>query len=147
MPYYEIVYETGNHSIAEYADDEEASNALQAHHDKAKTGQSATPESQTRTDLGDAPVAGPTSWPAERIAKVYKYDKHPADLGSDNKVNAETLHDTIDALKNEEGLVDTGAASSVVRNASSPFMQAEGPFDSDYAMPHEEVTLVSEGGE
>jgi hypothetical protein len=142
MPYYEIVYETGNHSVAYYEGDDEAQTALRAHHEKAKTGESATPASTERTDVEGVP--GPTAWPAERIAKVYKFDAHPADFGASGQVPVETLTQNLEAMKDAEGNVDTAVASSVVRNASAPFAQPEAPHDSDYAAPHEELQWVNE---
>jgi hypothetical protein len=142
MPYYEIVFETGNHSVAFYESDEEATQALTTHHERAKTGQSATPASEARADVEGVP--GPTNWPAERIAKVYVFDSHPADFNVSGAVPLETLTQNLEAMKDESGNVNTAVASSVVRNASAPFAQAEAPYDSDYAMEHTELAWANE---
>lgn len=76
MPFYEIIYEPGTKSIAEYADDAEAQSALAAHKERALSGQPATPESSVHPDP-DAPATVGT-WAAERPIKVFVYDTHPA---------------------------------------------------------------------
>ncbi len=55
MPWYEIVYETGNHSVAFYGSDDEANVALNAHQERARSGETATPQSTERTDIGAIP--------------------------------------------------------------------------------------------
>lgn len=77
MPFYEIVYEPGTKSVAFYEDDEEATNALTAHHSKALSGEPATPQSETRSDLG-ATLGAVGTWAAERVSRVYVYPEHPA---------------------------------------------------------------------
>lgn len=63
MPFYEVIYETGAYSVAEYADEKEALGALKSHHTRATNGE----------------VGGPPGHPAERIVKVFVYDQHPYD--------------------------------------------------------------------
>jgi hypothetical protein len=138
MPFYEIVYETGNRSVAYYEGNDEAQAALSAHHEKAKTGESATPASEERTDIG-VPPAGPTEWPAERIAKVYVFETHPAEFGADQIVAAGTLGENLNAMRDEEGNVNAAQAAAMVRASTSPFINPEHPHDSEYAAPHEEL--------
>jgi hypothetical protein len=57
MPFYEVIFETGNHSLAQYENDEEAQSALKAHHERATQGRLGTPQSQPRNDLTDADLA------------------------------------------------------------------------------------------
>lgn len=138
MPFYEIVYEPGTHALVEYNDDVEAKTALQAHHARATSGTSATPQSSERSDLGSVTPPGPTSWPAERIAKVYKFDSHPADFGVGNKVLGSDLTEMINAMRDEDGLINANEAAAAVRSSTSPHVNPETPHDSVYAMPHED---------
>jgi hypothetical protein len=136
VPFYEIVYEPGSHALVEYTDDVEAKTALQAHNAKATQGISATPSSQERADVTGVP--GPTSWPAERVAKVYKFASHPAEYGVGNKVQASDLTEMINSMRDEDGLIDANEAAAAVRSSTSPHVNPETPHDSLYAMPHED---------
>jgi|SRR6266576_1208971 len=138
MPWYEIVYETGNHSVAFYGSDDEANVALNAHQERARSGETATPQSTERTDIGAIPSA-PTSWPAERIAKVYKYDDHPANFGIGEQVPIGDLSATLESAQTEQGLVSVPVAAAAIRAASSPLTTPQGPHDSMYAMEHTEL--------
>jgi hypothetical protein len=116
--YYEVIYETGSHSLASYESDEEALRALNEHQERAKTGQ---------------PAMEGTSVPAERIARVLVYDHHPADYNPNQQVPLTDLTSTLDSLA-EDGLVSVPEAAAAVRDSSSPFVAQEGPHDSSYAM-------------
>jgi hypothetical protein len=115
---YEVIYETGNHSLASYENDEEALRALNEHQDRAKNGQ---------------PAMEGTQVPAERIVRVLVYDHHPADYNPNQQVPLTDLTATLDSLA-EDGLVSVPEAAAAVRSTSSPFVAQEGPHDSSYAM-------------
>jgi hypothetical protein len=117
--YYEVIYETGAHSIASYDDDEQALSALNAHQERAKAGM---------------PALAGSDVPAERIARVLVYDHHPADYNLGQQVPAEQLTEAINSLA-QDGLVNVPEAAAAVRNSTSPFVNAEGAHDSTYAMP------------
>ena len=143
MPVYELVFETGAHSLATYADDAEATEALQAHQERAKTGVSGTPKSTPRSDLGANEVPGATSWPAERISKVYKFDFHPADYRANDEVPADEITTVLQAIaqQSETGQVNVQVAAAAIRETSSPFSaSSDEPFGSMYAMDHTELT-------
>ena len=139
VPFYEIVYEPGSHALVEYTDDVEAKTALQAHNAKAVSGTPATPSSIPRSDLTTTEVPGPTSWPAERIAKVYKFDSHPATFKTGNQVQASELTEMINAMRDEDGLINANEAAAAVRASTSPHVNPETPHDSLYAMEHTEL--------
>jgi hypothetical protein len=123
MPYYEIVYEPGNHSLAHYESDEEATNALNAHHERAKTG-----------EAGITGSGGP-EWPAERIARVFVYDNHPADFGVGQKVKADDVISQVSSMADADGLVNAPEAAAAVRASTSPFVEPSEAHGSIYAMP------------
>jgi hypothetical protein len=137
MPWYEIQYETGNMSVAEYADDAEAQAALKAHHDRAVKGEQGGPEG--------------TNWPAERIAKVYVYEsKHPDEYNPEQTMTADVAaKETAAAAK---GLADTNGVLNVqdlaaaVAGLSHPFVVSRQPFESSYKMKADRE-LALEGSE
>jgi hypothetical protein len=75
--YYEVIYETGAHSIAQYDSDEEAISAITEQHNRAKNGMLGGP-------------AG-TTHPAERIVRVLKYHRHPVELNEAQLANADDM--------------------------------------------------------
>jgi hypothetical protein len=130
VPFYEIVYETGNVSVAEYADDAEAFAGAGAQDERAKSGGQ----------------AGPQGGPAERVAKIYKYEVHPNDYNPEQTASADVLKSEVDALieglKDANGVVSIDQLTLEVRGLSHPMVQKEHPFDSQFKMEHEaELTL------
>lgn len=128
MPYYEVVFETGLSSIADYADDAEMERATKNQTDRAKRGES----------------GGPVGAPAERVAKVYKYDKHPGDYNPEGTMSADALKSEVDALitslSDENGVVNVAHLSQEIRALTHPMVPAkENAFDSNYKMEAEEV--------
>lgn len=120
MPYYEVIYETGAHSIAEYTGDEEAMLAINAHHDRARNGQ----------------PGGPTGHPAERIARILKYDRHPAEFGESQAINVEDLQKelaVIVAHTTVGDMVSVPEVAAAVRDITNPTVES-GPHDSNYKM-------------
>jgi len=118
MPFYEITYETGTMSVAEYADDAEAEGAIKAHNDRARNGE----------------PGGPIGQPAERIAKVRVYSGHPNDYGMSAEVAKSELSSMIDALTDKDKVVDLTALAQQVRDLAHPMVPKESPFDSEYKM-------------
>jgi hypothetical protein len=140
VPYYEVIFETGNHSVAQYNDDDEAQNALRAHHARATSGQLGTPQSQPRSDLTDADLAlaGQTQWPAERIVRVLKYDNHPADWGVGQKFATSDINATVQQLTgalDKDGTVNVQELAAQIRDLTNPQVAGrENPHDSNYKM-------------
>jgi hypothetical protein len=134
LKYYEIIYETGNHSIAAYEDDEEAKNAVSAHHNRAKSGQSAQ-------------ASNPEMGPAERIVKVLKYDEHPATLNEGQVATAEEVVNTVQEAIREDAvgeLVSVQTIAAAVRDMSNPTVDSD-PHESNYKM--QEVGELDWSGE
>lgn len=122
MPFYEIVYETGRMSVAEYADEAEAKSAIGAHHKRAVNGE----------------PSGPVGGPAERIAAVYVYEKHPDDFNSEQTMSADVFLKEVEALvkdrKDKNGVVSVQDMSLETRGLSHPMVKERGAFDSMYKM-------------
>lgn len=120
MPFYEIAYETGRMSVAEYADDAEAKSAIKAHHDRAIKGE----------------PGGPIGQPAERIAAVYVYPEHPNSFNDAQTMSADVLEKEVGALikslKDENGVVALDILAVEVRGLSHPMQPKSEPFGSVY---------------
>ena len=65
--YYELIYENGEVSVANYDTDDAALAAIEEQHNRAKTGGK----------------NGPQGGPASRIARVFVYATHPGDYGTE----------------------------------------------------------------
>jgi len=132
VPFYEIMYETGRSSVAFYEDDAEAESAVKAHHERAVQGLS----------------GGPVGAPAERIAKVRQYEKHPNDLNPEQTMGADVLNkelsSLVKAMSDENGVVDVGRLAVEVRALSHPMVTSkEHSFDSNFLMkPTKELNLT-----
>jgi hypothetical protein len=124
----EVIYETGAKSVAEYATEEEATQALEAQNTRAMTGE----------------PGGPYQGPAERVKKAYMYDEHPATLHESGLLPVDEVKTAMNAKIDEiamGGEVSTMELAEAVRNLSSPLAAEAGAFDSMYAMePTGELT-------
>jgi hypothetical protein len=123
MPYYEVVFETGRTSVGFAADDEEALSGAREHDKRAREGQQ----------------GGPQGGPAERIVKLFKYDKHPDDYNSDQTASADVvaseLTGILDDLKDSNGVVNLQAVAQSVQALSHPLKtERETLHDSIYKM-------------
>lgn len=117
MPFYEVIFETGSHSVAEYADDAEALSAIGAHHDRAITGA----------------VGGPSGHPAERIKRVLKYKDHPGDYNASQLVTTDQIVEELNLLSMGTDSVSAPEAMSAIALAASPVLDTrETPHESMY---------------
>lgn len=144
MPFVEIIYETGNSSIAFYETDGEMQEALAEHHRRAVNGEPGTGHSVLRSDLpSNETRIG--SWVAERIKKVLAYDEHPATYGEDQLATADDVKAAVDAAIDEHGmngLVGVHAVAAAVRDMSSPLVKDPGVHETRYkAQETSEVDL------
>jgi hypothetical protein len=134
MPFwYEIVYETGRVSVAEYGSDEEALAAAGEHDKRAREGAQ----------------AGPQGGPAERVAKIYKYARHPNEYNPEQTVSAEVatkeIGSLVEALKDSNGVVSIDQLALEVRGLSHPMTEKEHAHDSQFKMKEEAILTLSEG--
>ena len=121
--FYEIIYETGDHSVAMYKDDAEAIGAISEHHNRAKKG---GPQNASHPDLG----------PATRIAKVLKYEVHPVDLYESQALDKEDVTAAVtEAIERLSvgGLVSIPELQSEVRMLTETTVNSE-PHESNYKM-------------
>lgn len=119
MPFYEVIYETGSKSVAEYKDDETAISAVKAQHEKATTGQ----------------PGGPTGHPAERVVRVLAYDTHPGDLGEGMTMSKDVAKKELDAIMKDQGeVVNVMDLAARVRDLANPHVLDAGVHDSQYKM-------------
>ena len=118
MAFYEIIYETGAHSIASYADDDECLRAVTAQHERAVSGQ----------------PGGPTNHPAERVARVLCYAEHPATFAETQAVSKDELvayfNGVIDKVAVGD-LVSVPEVAAEVRDFTNPMLDS-GPHESNY---------------
>jgi len=133
MPFYEVVFETGRVSVAEYADDAEALEGCGEHDKRAREGGQ----------------SGPQGGPAERIAKLYKYDRHPNDYNAEQTASADVVTkevaELVKVMKDSNGVVNIDQLALAVRSLSHPMADKEHPHDSMFKM--EEVgVLTLDGG-
>jgi hypothetical protein len=123
MGFYEVVYETGEVSVADYADDAEALSALGEQNRRAVSGEQ----------------AGPQGGPASRIAKVFKYNEHPGSLNEDGTLTAEVLNteltDLVKQYTDKNGVVNVLAFAEGVTGLVHPMNLGDvAPHDSKYKM-------------
>lgn len=134
MPWYEVVFETGNMSVLQ-ADDDETALATAGEQDR-------------RARMGEQ--AGPQGGPAERVAKLYKYPKPPNDYNPEQTATADVLKKEVaalaDALADSNGVVNIAELAMQVQALSHPMKAKEHPHDSQFKM-EEEAVLTLEGEE
>lgn len=116
--FYEVIYETGNHSMASYDTDDEAREALEEQHRRAQEGEK----------------GGPTGHAAERIVKVLKYDSHPASLNESQALPASEVIAAFNKCVSEKAvgdLVSVPEIAASLRELTSPVVES-GPHESNF---------------
>ena len=120
MPYYEVIFETGDHSIAFAESEEEMRQGLEVHHERAKAGMQ----------------GGPAGHRAERVKRVLEYDRHPADYGvtmtHDAATVSKALNESISKVTDPDGKVHVPALNPELSQLTSPVALRSGPHDSSY---------------
>src|SRR5215469_1744842 len=104
--WYEVIYETGTHSVISADSDEEALRGLRAH--------------QARAEAGE--LGGPAGHSAERIQKILVYDRHPAEyaLSMTADVANAQLADLVKMVTDPNGVVDTDMLQAEIRRLADP---------------------------
>jgi truncated hemoglobin YjbI len=122
MPFYELITEPGNNSIMECENDEEALQAAQNHHLRALNGVE----------------GGPTGHPSERVVKLLRYERHPADMviNQADQVEAE-LADAVKTLK-ADGEINVEELAAAVRSIANPLVADKERQGSMYKMAEEQ---------
>lgn len=135
MPFYEVVYETGNRSVMSADSDEEAIQALQNHHERALKGEPGRGTSTARMDLGeDAPQV--FDYPAERIARVFVYEKHPVEYNEEMTMSADVLKKEVSEALKGKTVINVMGVAAQVRDLANPvyFEEEIGRHDSQFKM-------------
>lgn len=148
MPFYEVVTEPGNRSVMSAESDEEALGALKNQHERALKGESGRGKSTPRHDLEpDAPQV--MDYPAERVKRVFVYEKHPADYNEDMTMSSEVLRKELDSLLKGEKVVNVMEFAAKIRDLVNPIHNEEdiGRHDSQYRMKEDKELKLPWGGE
>lgn len=129
MPFYEISWEPGTTSVAFYEDEAEMQRALYEHNRRAKAGL----------------PGGPVGAPAERVAAVREYDKHPNDYNEADTLSADVaLAEVTDliksAAKDNDGVIPLGELAVEVRKLTHPMVDEK-------ASPHDSMFKMEEVGQ
>jgi hypothetical protein len=114
--FYELIFESGAHSVAFYESEEEMLDAVKAHHERATKGED----------------GGPSGDVATRIVKVLAYEQHPSEAFSmSSDVAAKELPKLVEAATTD-GVLDSMALAASVRNLNSPLVDEGERHDSMY---------------
>jgi hypothetical protein len=117
--FYEIIYEDGSFSVANYESDEEATSAIEATHNRAVNG-------------GRSLESVPNSPAAVRVVKVLKYKEHPGDLYASQELPVAVVKERVAELLKGGKEVNVAELTAELRNLTSP-MVASGAHESNFA--------------
>ena len=93
MPFYEVLFETGDHAIMQSDDEAGIRSFANTHHARAKAGL----------------PGGPAGYPAERIVRILIYDDDPGTLAANPFLSKDVAAETIKAAQKaatKDGVVD-----------------------------------------
>ena len=128
MAFYEVIYESGAHSVMACEDEEEMLEGLTEHHRRALAGE----------------VGGPHGGPAERVKRVLRYEDHPNQFNPDQVV---PLSEVKALLKGNGAEVSVAELTASIRDLTHPIVES-GPHESNYRMEEaEEISPDKWGGE
>lgn len=116
--YYEIVYEDGTGSVADYPDDDAARSAVLEQHNRAKTGQK----------------NGPQEGPANRVVKVYAYATHPGSLYEAGGITADELKSRMNELLEGHDVIEPAAFALQVQSITHPMVFGAEAHESKFKM-------------
>lgn len=132
MPFYEIAYETGRRSVAEYASDAEAHAAVAEQDRRAREGV----------------TAGPQGGAAERVSKIYKYKYHPNEYNPEQTASSDVVEKEVSALlkalADKNGVVNIDQLAVQVRGLSHPMVTPEHAHDSQFKMQEDAAFTLDE---
>lgn len=131
MLFYEVIYESGNHSIMAVESEDEMLEGVKTHHARAVAG-----------DIG-----GPHGTAAERVSRVLKYESHPGDLYEEQVLPASEVKSLVTELTKNKAEINVMELAAAVRDLSNPQMES-GPHESNYKMDAvAEIAPTKWGGE
>lgn len=114
--YYEVVYEDGSVSIADYASEADAVEAIEAQNERAKDGQ----------------PNGPQGGNATRVAKVFKYDNHPGDYGTNDGLAVDEVKAAINDMLQGIDVVNVQQLAQNISALNHPMKPDAGVHESKY---------------
>ena len=120
MKFWEVIWETGEHSIMSVEDEKEALAGLEVQHERAVNGL----------------PGGPTGHPAVRVKKVLEYDQHPNEYNAAQNVTADEAKERFNAALKEasvDGVVNLGELHSKLQDLAYPMVES-GPHESNFKM-------------
>lgn len=123
--FYEIVYEDGTVSVADYPSDAVAQTAIMEQHNRAKTGKK----------------NGPQEGPATRIAKVWSYETHPGSLYEAGGMTADEVKSRVADLLKGHDVVDPTRFAVELAGVTHPMINNAEPHDSKFKMDGKELKL------
>lgn len=118
MPFYEVIYENGEHSIVSGDDDDEVLNGIAEQHRRAAAGL----------------PGGPSGIQAVRIKRVLKYDEHPGSRYESQAVPVKMAQEVLDAAVKTSAVGDLVSVNELVaalREAVDPQVKSD-PHESNY---------------
>jgi hypothetical protein len=125
MPYYEVIYETGEVAVLHCADDEEALLGLQEQHRRAVAGEQ----------------NGPQEGRASRVKRVLRYADHPGDYRASGQVDKKDLlaevKTLVDALEDGANQVNVLQFAEHVKTIVHPMQPVESNHDSRFKVAEE----------
>jgi len=125
--YYEIIYENGEVSVANYDTDEDALAAVTEQHNRAKAGG----------------LNGPQGGPASRVVKVLVYSSHPGDYGTEGGMSTDEVNAGIKDLLKGVDVVNVQNLAAAVSALNHPMVTPESPHDSRFKMDSERELSAS----
>lgn len=120
--YYEVIYEDGFHSVANYDSDEQALSALGAHHERATKGELAYAGGDSQTPK------------AVRVVKVFVYDVHPDTYNEEQMLTDDELLKMVKEFSKDHPVVFVPEFIGELRSAIHP-QKESGAHESNYKMP------------
>ena len=118
MPFYEVIYETGEYSVLTADSDDEAMKHVKEQHRRAMEGE----------------LGGPGNWPATRVARVLKYDEHPGDFTESGMVSVKDAKAALDSVAMGDQ-VSVWEVAAAIRDLSNPLVPESDAHESNYKAP------------
>jgi len=118
MPFYEVIYETGEHSVVSGDDDAQVLRGIAEQHRRATQGE----------------PGGPSGIMAVRVKRVLKYDEHPGSRYESQAVPVKMAKDLFDAAVKDNAMGDLVSIPEIVAALREGVnaLVTSGPHESNY---------------
>lgn len=153
MPFAEVIFEPGSKSVLVYDDEEELKSFLKEHHRRAVSGEpGGSSDWSHRTDI-EPELANQADRnaqrPAERVTKVFLYDKHPADWNPGGLVHKDSIANLSAGMATDAGWINGNQLIEAIRDEVSPVYPVDqGKHESIYKLEGKpfDLSFLDEGG-